>query len=82
MKLKEMAKGMLPATLAALCLLGCKTTQGDLSGKPEVTVSVNGDPKTTTVPAQYMTWLPGYLYTYIFKISKYALRYKSKKIIS
>lgn len=33
-----------------------------------LTVSVNGDPKTTTVPAKYMTWLPGYLYTYIFKI--------------
>ena len=33
-----------------------------------MTVSVNGDPKTTIVPAQYMTWLPGYLYTYIFKI--------------
>lgn len=33
-----------------------------------LTVSVNGDPKTTTVPAQYMTWLPGYLYTYIFKV--------------
>ena len=33
-----------------------------------MTVSVNGEPKTTTVPADYMTWLPGYLYTYIFKI--------------
>ena len=32
-------------------------------------VSVNGEPKTTTVPANYMTWLPGYSYTYIFKVS-------------
>lgn len=43
MKFKEMAKGMLPAALAALCLLGCTTTQGNLSGEPEVTVSVNGE---------------------------------------
>ena len=33
-----------------------------------MTVSVNGEPKTTVVPAQYMTWQPGYLYTYIFKV--------------
>ena len=33
-----------------------------------LTVSVNGDPKTAVVPAEFMTWLPGYLYTYIFKV--------------
>ena len=33
-----------------------------------MTVSVNGDPKTAVVPAEFMTWLPGYLYTYIFKV--------------
>jgi len=37
-------------------------------GAYKLTVDVNGDPKTTIVPAQYMTWQPGYLYTYIFKI--------------
>lgn len=31
-------------------------------------VSVNGEVKTTVVPAEYMTWLPGYKYTYIFKV--------------
>lgn len=34
----------------------------------KMTVSVDGEPKTAIVPAQYMTWLPGYQYTYIFKI--------------
>ena len=33
-----------------------------------MTVGVDGEPKTAVVPAQYMTWLPGYQYTYIFKI--------------
>lgn len=33
-----------------------------------MTVGVNGEPKTAVVPAEYMTWLPGYLYTYIFKV--------------
>ena len=33
-----------------------------------MTVSVNGDPKTAVVPAQFMTWMPGYEYTYVFKI--------------
>ena len=31
-------------------------------------VSVDGDPKTAVVPAEFMTWLPGYSYTYIFKV--------------
>ena len=33
----------------------------------KMTVSVDGEPKTAIVPAQFMTWLPGYQYTYIFK---------------
>ena len=31
-------------------------------------VYVNGEPKTTVVPAEYMEWKPGYQYTYVFKI--------------
>ena len=31
-------------------------------------VDVNGDPKTAVVPAAFMTWQPGYIYTYIFKV--------------
>ena len=31
---------------------------------------VTGDPKVGIVPAQYMSWLPGYEYTYVFKISE------------
>lgn len=37
-------------------------------GTYTLTVSVNGDPKTAIVPAQYMDWKPGFEYTYIFKI--------------
>ena len=33
-------------------------------------VVVGGDPKTAVVPAEYMTWSPGYHYTYIFKITE------------
>ena len=33
-------------------------------------VIVNGgDPKTAVVPAEYMTWQPGFQYTYIFKVN-------------
>lgn len=32
-------------------------------------VNVNGEEKTCAVPAHYMTWNPGYKYTYIFKIN-------------
>lgn len=36
-----------------------------------LSVSVNGgDLKTAVVPAEYMQWLPGYSYTYIFKITE------------
>ena len=31
-------------------------------------VEVDGDPKSIIVPAAYMDWLPGYNYTYVFKI--------------
>ena len=31
-------------------------------------VLVDGDPKNTVVPAEFMDWKPGYNYTYIFKI--------------
>ena len=37
-------------------------------GTYTLTVSVNGDPKTTVVPAEFMDWKIGYLYTYIFKV--------------
>ena len=33
-------------------------------------VVVGGDPKTASVPAAYMTWSPGYQYTYVFKITE------------
>jgi hypothetical protein len=32
-------------------------------------VNVNGNDKSATVPEQYMHWLPGYSYTYIFKVN-------------
>lgn len=31
-------------------------------------VYVNGEPKKTIVPAEYMDWKPGYQYTYVFKV--------------
>ena len=37
-------------------------------GNYTMTVAVNGEPKSTTVPAEFMDWLPGYQYTYIFKV--------------
>ena len=35
-----------------------------------MSVTVNNTPKTAVVPAQYMSWKPGYGYTYIFKITE------------
>ena len=35
-----------------------------------LTVKVNNNDRTVTVPAQYMQWLPGYSYTYIFKVTE------------
>ena len=40
-------------------------SQGDFL----VSVDVNKQTKTAIVPAQFMSWSPGYLYTYIFKIT-------------
>ena len=38
-------------------------------GSYTLSVKVNGENKTAVVPQQYMQWLPGYSYTYIFKIT-------------
>lgn len=38
-------------------------------GSYTLAVTVNGENKTAVVPEQYMQWLPGYSYTYIFKIT-------------
>lgn len=38
-------------------------------GSYTLSVSVNGNDKSATVPEQYMHWLPGYSYTYIFKVN-------------
>lgn len=38
-------------------------------GSYTLSVNVNGETKTAVVPAEYMKWLPGYSYTYIFKIT-------------
>ena len=38
-------------------------------GSYTLTVSVNGENKTATVPAEFMQWQSGYSYTYIFKIN-------------
>lgn len=38
-------------------------------GSYTLSVKVNGETKTAVVPQQYMQWLPGYSYTYIFKIT-------------
>ncbi|MBQ7662446.1 MAG: hypothetical protein IJS48_03640 [Prevotella sp.] len=38
-------------------------------GSYTLSVKVNGEDKSAVVPQQYMQWLPGYSYTYIFKIT-------------
>ncbi|UKK47960.1 fimbrillin family protein [Prevotella sp. E9-3] len=38
-------------------------------GSYTLTVTINGKEKTAVVPANYMQWLPGYSYTYVFKIT-------------
>ena len=38
-------------------------------GSYTLTVSINNVEKTAVVPAEYMKWLPGYSYTYIFRIT-------------
>ena len=37
-------------------------------GTYTLSVNVGGDPKSTIVPEEFMDWLPGYSYTYIFKV--------------
>ena len=39
-----------------------------MQGSYKLSVRVNGETKYATVPAEYMRWLPGYSYTYVFKI--------------
>lgn len=39
-------------------------------GSYTLTVTINNSDRSVTVPAQYMQWLPGYSYTYIFKITE------------
>ena len=39
-------------------------------GSYTLTVRVDGEERTAVVPAQFMTWQPGYSYTYIFKVSE------------
>ena len=38
-------------------------------GDFKLSVKVNSEIKEVVVPAQYMNWLPGYQYTYVFKIT-------------
>jgi hypothetical protein len=39
-------------------------------GSYTLEVKINNDTKTCAVPADFMQWLPGYSYTYIFKINE------------
>ena len=39
-------------------------------GSYKLSVYINGVEKTAAVPANYMQWLPGYSYTYVFKITE------------
>ena len=38
-------------------------------GSYTLSVKINGADKSCTVPAEFMQWLPGYSYTYVFKIN-------------
>ena len=38
-------------------------------GTYTLSVNINGETKTAVVPENYMQWLPGYSYTYVFKIT-------------
>lgn len=39
-------------------------------GAFELSLYVNGDERFTYVPGEYMDWLPGFEYTYVFKVNK------------
>lgn len=41
----------------------------NIQGSYTLSVTVNGENKTAVMPEQYMQWLPGYSYTYVFKIT-------------
>ena len=41
----------------------------NIQGSYTLSVTVNGEAKTAVMPEQYMQWLPGYSYTYVFKIT-------------
>ena len=42
----------------------------NIQGAYELTVNVNNENRTAVVPAEMMQWLPGYDYTYVFKITE------------
>ena len=39
-------------------------------GSYKLSLRINNALRTCTVPAEYMNWLPGYSYTYVFKINE------------
>ena len=39
-------------------------------GAYEMSLKINGEDRTATVPAEYMVWEPNHLYTYVFKITE------------
>jgi hypothetical protein len=39
-------------------------------GAYKLTLTYGGEERTVTVPKSYMQWLPGYSYTYIFKVTE------------
>ena len=39
-------------------------------GAFELTLYVNGEERSTYVPGEFMDWLPGFEYTYVFKVNK------------
>ena len=46
-------------------IVAANNTQGSY----KLTAKVNGESKSAVVPEEYMQWLPGYSYTYVFKIT-------------
>ena len=56
-----------PYWQTVLPCMGPKASGGQ--GTYVLKVLVNGEEKSCTVPEHYMTWHPGYKYTYIFKVN-------------
>ncbi len=50
-------------------------------GAFRLSLTQNGNPLTATVPAEMMRWLPGYAYTYVFKLGEVSLSYVSTYFI-